>query len=86
MAIQRQGVGSQFVVPESMIEPALQFTRLCCELRTYLRLAEVLGQHGDRLFRRINVALHLAERNRRFGESAIFMKDGILRIFPALLR
>jgi len=36
--------------------------------------------------RRIAIALHLDRRDRRLGEPAVGVKDGVSRVLPALVR
>src|SRR5262249_23169884 len=83
--VERESVGAEIGGPEASLEA---FGELVC-LRLGVARARVFadprGAPRQRLLRRIDVALHLGERDRSFRKTAVGMEHGVEGILPALV-
>src|SRR5690242_17282517 len=84
-SIQGEGVGSQIFNPESLLKAILEGTGLKQQVVSQCDQTLFAGQIGGAFFGGIGIALDFTERDRGFGKPAVLVKDGIVRIFPALL-
>ena len=84
-AVQSDGIGANLRTPKLFFEAGAQFLSLRLQPSRYFGLAQQRCQFRRAIFGGVGVALHLAQRNGRFGEGSIRMKHRIVRIFPALL-
>src|SRR5256885_117473 len=85
VAVQRERVGRQVVAPERGLEPLAQRVRLLREGRGSYRVVQRRGQRRCVSLGAINVGLNLAKSDRTFGQAAILVEDGVVRILPALI-
>src|SRR5260221_5311132 len=84
IAIQSQGVRAKVFTPKNLFEAIAQRAGLLLEVVGLPRTAEDTRHLGGDALRRIDVALNLAQRDRALGQMAVGMKDGVVRVFPAL--
>src|SRR5437660_8198315 len=85
LAVERDRVSRQIIAPESVVELAPQCLGGFCESRRYRVVAERARQLCRVPLSGIDIALHLAERDRTIGEFAICMKDRVPGILPTLI-
>ena len=84
-AVEGDRVGLDLRAPERRFEVFFQIFRRCLELRRQALAAETPGASGSEQLCRVDVALHLGERDRPLREASILMKDRVVRILPALV-
>src|SRR5208337_2725676 len=84
-AVERKRVGAKVLEPEPVLEALLELCGLCEELLRAGGVTEPAGTMGGCDPSRIDIALHLDERDRAIGEFAIGVEDGVVGIFPALI-
>ena len=84
-AIQRQGKHAEFVRPEHGIETSPAVRRLPTKPVGKVFVPKVGSNGCNAILGRIDVGLHLAERNGTYGQTSIAIEDGVARILPSLL-
>src|SRR5258707_6580491 len=84
-AVEGQGVRAKVFTPKYLFEAIAKGAGLLLEVVGLPRTADDTRHLGGDALRRIDVALNLAQRDRALGEMAVGMKDGIVRVFPALV-
>ena len=85
VAIERQRIAADLLAPEGVLEVLLQLVRLLGEAHGQHRVAQRARQQRGRAPRLVDVALHLAQRDRWLGQAPVGMEHRVLRVFPALL-
>ena len=86
VAVERDRVGAELLAPEAALEALrLQRLRAGAQLRASAVVAELRGQLGGAQLGLVDVALHLAQRDRRLGQRAVGVEDRVVRVLPALL-
>src|SRR5262249_60688963 len=84
-AVKRERVGAELGGPEACLEPLGEPLRLRLERERALALADPRGAQRQRPLCRIDVTLHLGERDRSFRQMAVGMEYGVEGILPALI-
>ena len=85
LAVQRQRIGGELFTPELLFKALPQVFRLNFQGSRSLRAAGNSAQTSRRQLRGINVSLHFTERDGRFRNRSVGMKNRIVRILPTLL-
>ena len=85
VAVERDAVAPQLLVPERLLEPLAQPLGLGSKLAGAPVVAERGGEVGGGVARGEDVALDLAQRDRALGERSIGVEDRVVRVLPALL-
>src|SRR6267154_6746741 len=86
VAVKSKHITVQFVVPKFSFEFLLKPTRHAIKNISALGESQMRRHTGCGFFGAIYVGLHLAEGDRRRGQRAVTIEDGVVRIFPSLLR
>src|SRR5258708_6873783 len=86
VAIERQRISADFRRPEVLFEFLLQLGRFLPELVRETILSEHRGHTRGRDLSGIDVALYFRQGERPLREAAVAVEDGIVTIFPALVR
>src|SRR5690606_25368253 len=86
LAVERNGVRAEVVGPEAIVEALAQRLGLGDQLAGERGLAERLRELRGTPLRVVDVALHLAERDRALGKRAVRVRDTVERVLPALVR
>src|SRR5262249_30308363 len=84
-AIERKRVGAEIVGPEACLELRGELDGLRLELTRVLAAPDLRSTARQRLFRRVDVALHLGKRDWSFRQAAIRVENGVEGILPALV-
>src|SRR5215831_7220332 len=84
-AVECQRIDAEILAPKVRFESLSQSLGLLFELPRPSCKTDVLREPSGAALCRVNVALYLAERDRAFGERAIRVEHGVLRILPTLL-
>ena len=77
-SVQRETVDRQVFAPERHLEPFPQGFGLLQESDRSRRIAQARGQRGGMAFRRIDIALDLAQCDRAFRHAAILVEDRVV--------
>ena len=87
VAVERQRVGRELVAPERLLEAARRSVgaRRCAARRARARCPARVASAAACAPRRVDVALHLAQRDRPLGQRAVGVEDRVVRVLPALL-
>src|SRR5947208_9080161 len=85
VAVQRERVGRQVVAPERGLEPLAQCVRLLREGSGNYRMIQRRRQRRGVSLGAINVGLNFAKSDRTFGQAAVLVEDGVVRILPTLI-
>src|SRR5207302_11501721 len=75
----------KLVGPECGGELCTQLVRLLVELLSQPYVGHVARYRGNAFLGRINIRLHLAQRNGTDGQPAIAVEDRVVRVLPSLL-
>src|SRR5262249_60039541 len=86
IAVERDRIGAELLAPECRFEALAQRLRLGGKPCRRIRSAERATDLGHLALGRIDIRLHLRERDRAGGEAAVGVRDRVLRVFPALVR
>src|SRR5918996_4086678 len=85
VAIQRQDVGTEVVVPERRVEAETQLLGLTIQGRRALLEPEPSGNGSRPASGSVGIALDLDERDRPLGQGAVGVEDRIVAVLPALI-
>src|SRR3974390_466592 len=85
LAVQSQSVHSDFRAPEMFPKAGPQVFCFAFETLGCGDIASQPRQLANTLLRGIHIGLYFAERDGRFSQRSVLMKDRIARILPALL-
>ena len=85
-AIERERIGADIRAPERLLE--LIARRCSASLPSFdasVRWPSRVGNRREGALGRVDVALHLAERDRPLRQRAVGMEDGVVGVLPALV-
>src|SRR5262245_6455231 len=85
LSIECECISRLRLAPERLIESFLESFRLILQLGAASPVAERDAELGGRALRRVDVTLDFAESDRRIRKVSVGVRDGVVRIFPALL-
>src|ERR1700719_3255815 len=86
VAVESKHVTVQLVVPKFSFKLLLKPIRRPIENIGTLGESQMRRHTGSSFLGTVYVRLHLAEGDRRRGQRAVTIEDGVVRIFPSLLR
>ena len=84
-AVERERIGAEIVTPERFLKTFGELPRLDLQLFSHLALAEPRRATRRQPPGGIHIALHFGERDMTLGQTAVGVKDRVVRILPALI-